>query len=367
MQVKYMELPKQFKDERLWAVVREQLELTHFVGGEVIEVFEKNLAALCGTPYALGLNSGTDALFLGLVALGVGRGDEVITAPNSFISTAGAAVAVGAKPVFVDVGPDYNMDVSKIEPAITPRTKAIIAVHLTGNPADMPAILPIARKYKLAVLEDAAQAVCASIGSQQAGSFGDLGCFSLHPLKNLNVAGDGGAVTMNSEQLYLKIKQLRNHGLKNRDELDFFGYNSRLDSIQAAIANYGLKSLEDVVRKHIHNAALYDSLLADLDGCVTVPPRRADVKQVYHTYIVQVADREKLIAFLAQNGIETKVHYPIPLHLQRPALEMGYKRGDFPVCEAQSRRILTLPVHRFLADEQIEYVAAMIKKFYGKA
>lgn len=364
MQVKYLELPKQFKDERLWAVVRKQLALAHFVGGAEIETFEKNLAALCGTSRALGLNSGTDALFLGLVALGIGRGDEAITVPNSFIATAGAIVAAGAKPVFVDVGPDYNIAVSRIEPAITRRTKAIIPVHLTGNPADMPAIMRIARKHKLAVLEDAAQAIAATIGGQAVGSFGDIGCFSLHPLKNLNVAGDGGAVTTNSEALYARIKGLRNHGLRNRDEADFYGYNSRLDSIHAAIANYGLEKLEKVTQKRIQHAALYDSLLAQLNGHVTVPPRRANVRQVYHTYIVQAKDREKLMAFLARKGIETKIHYPIPLHLQRPAAELGYRMGDFPVCEAQSRRILTLPVHQYLTDKQIRYVADAMKSFY---
>jgi dTDP-4-amino-4,6-dideoxygalactose transaminase len=366
MKVNYLDLPRQFKDPGLLAVIRRELALTHFVGGESVGRFEAAFARLCQTRRAIGLNSGTDALFLGLVALGIGEGDEVITAPNSFIATAGAIVAAGASPVFADVGADYNLDPHKVEAAITQRTRAVIPVHLTGKPADMPAILRIARRRKLFVLEDAAQAVGAEIRGRRVGSFGDLGCFSLHPLKNLNVAGDGGAATTSSSVLAERLIRLRNHGLRNRVDIDCFGYNSRLDSLHAAIALYGLKRLNAVTRRRIANARLYDELLSPLADRVVVPPRPAGIRQVFHTYVVQAEDRERLIDFLARRGIETKIHYPVPIHLQRPCRKYGYGLGDFPVCEAQAKRILTLPIHQFLTESQIHWTASEIRTFYEK-
>ena len=365
MKVSYLELPRQFKDEALWQEIEKVFESCQFILGPEVEGFETAFAKLCGTRFALGLSSGTDAIFLALKALGFGRGDEVITVPNSFVATTGAIVAVGARPVFVDVGRDYNIDVTLIEAAITPKTKAIVPVHLTGNPADMFEIITIAKKHNLYVVEDAAQSVMATINGRQVGSFGEAGCFSLHPLKNLNVCGDGGALTTNSEDLYKKVKMLRNHGLKNRDEIEVFGYNSRLDSIQAVVANYGMKRLKEITQKRTANAALYDRQLQGLGDDVTLPPRKPDRVQVYHTYVIQVRDREKLIAFLAENGVEVKIHYPLPIHYQKPCQALGYKRGDFPVCEKQAEEILSLPIHQYLSEEQIYYVAGLIKKFYG--
>lgn len=365
MKVNYLDLPKQFKDEALWLEIKKLFETCQFVLGSEVERFEAEFAALCGTPFAVGLNSGTDAIFLALKALGVGPGDEVITVPNSFVATAGAIIAAGAKPVFVDVASDYNIDVNQIEPAITSRTKAVVPVHLTGNMADMPEIMAIAQKHHLVVLEDAAQAVMASISGEPAGSFGDAGCFSLHPLKNLNVCGDGGVLTTRSEVLYRNIKLLRNHGLKNRDEIDFFGYNSRLDSLQALIASYGMKKLAETTQKHIANAAFYDRELQKLGDFIVLPPRKPDRFQVFHTYVIQVQDREELRAFLTKNEVETKIHYPVPIHYQEPCKALGYKKGDFPVCEEQSERILTLPIHQYLTVEQILYVTGLIKNFYG--
>jgi dTDP-4-amino-4,6-dideoxygalactose transaminase len=365
MKVGYLDLPRQFQDEALFEEIKKVFARGQFILGSEVERFEDAFAVLCGTRFALGLNSGTDALFLALKALGIGRGDEVITAPNSFVATAGAIMAADAKPVFVDVAPDYNIDVNLIEPSITPKTKAIIPVHLTGNPADMPQVMDIAKRHSLYVIEDAAQSVMAAINGQQTGSFGDAGCFSLHPLKNLNVGGDGGVLTTHSEDLYRKIKMLRNHGLKNRDEIEFFGYNSRLDAIQAVVALHVLKRLQEVTQKRIANAALYDRELKGLKDFVSLPPRRSGWNQVFHTYVIQVKDRERLMAFLEKQGVETKIHYPVPIHLQKPCRELGYKKGDFPVCESQSERILTLPIHQYLTSEQLFYVTGQIKEFYG--
>lgn len=365
MTVKYLDLPRQFQDEELFGLLKQQFDRCQFVMGPEVEQFEKQFAALCGVPHALGLNSGTDAIFLALKALGVGPGDEVITVPNSFVATAGAIVAAGAKPVFVDVASDYNMDVTLIEGAITSHTRALLPVHLTGNPADMTSIMKIAEKHKLFVIEDAAQAVTASVDGKRVGSFGDAGCFSLHPLKNLNVSGDGGALTTISADLHEKVRMLRNHGLKNRDEIEFFGYNSRLDTLQAMVAIHVMKKVDAVTEARQRNAAIYDQEFASMGEAVVLPPRRANVTQVFHTYIVRAKERAALIEHLAGKGIETKIHYPIPIHLQKPCRELGYKKGDFPECERQSEEILSLPVHQHLEEKQIYHVAESVKKFYG--
>jgi aminotransferase EvaB len=364
MQVKYLDLPKQFNDEGFWAKLKEQFETCQFILGPELERFESKFAKLCQTPFALGVNSGTDALFLSLKVLGIGLGDEVITVPNSFVATTGAIVAVGATPVFVDVGPDYNMDVDLIERTITPCTKAILPVHFTGNPADMIEIMEISQNHRLYVIEDAAQAVMASINGKRVGSFGDTGCFSLHPLKNLNVCGDGGLITTKSKETYEKINLMRNHGLKNRNEIDFFGYNSRLDTIQASIASYMMEKLGLVTQQRVKNAEIYDNELKELYEFVTLPPRKENVEQVFHTYVIQVQDRPGLMKYLSENGVETKIHYPIPIHLQKPCQKYGYKKGDFPVSERQAEKILSLPIHQHLNEDQIHYVVDLIKKFY---
>ncbi|MFC1824517.1 DegT/DnrJ/EryC1/StrS family aminotransferase [Thermodesulfobacteriota bacterium] len=364
MKVKYLDLPGQFNDEGLWELLKKQFQTCQFIMGPELEAFESHFSRLCGTVFALGVSSGTDAIFLALKALGIGLGDEVITIPNSFIATAGAIVASGSKPVFVDVGPDYNIDVDLIRQAITPRTKAIMPVHLTGNPADMPRIMGIARENHCYVIEDAAQAVTALIEGQTVGSFGNIGCFSLHPLKNLNVCGDGGVLTTNSEAVYKKLDLLRNHGLKNRDEIEIFGYNSRMDTIKAAVANYFIEHLETVTKKRQRNALIYDKGLKEAEEFVIIPPRRKGVKQVFHTYVVQVEKRDELVAFLYERGVETRIHYPIPIHLQKPCKKFGYHKGDFPVCEMQSGKILSLPIHQYLSEQQINYVIDMIMKFY---
>ena len=366
MKVKYLDLQAQFNDEALWAAIKKQLKTCQFILGAEVERFETNFAKLCQTPFALGLNSGTDALFLALKALSIGPGDEVITAPNSFIATTGVIVAAGAKPVFVDVDDEYNINVDLIEKAVGDKTRAILPVHMTGNPANMSAIMEIADAKRLFVVEDAAQAVGATIDGHPVGSFGDAGCFSLHPLKNLNVGGDGGVLTTRSEEIFDKVKLLRNHGLKNRDEIECFGYNSRLDSLQAAIANQVMMNLDEITQKRQENAKIYNQELRDMEDFVRMPKQRMGVMPVYHTYVVQVTQRTELIKYLQERGIEIKIHYPIPNHLQVPSRKFGYKKGDFPVCERQAESILSLPIHQHLTDDQIHYVTDAIKAFYQR-
>ncbi|MBA7659870.1 dTDP-3-amino-3,4,6-trideoxy-alpha-D-glucose transaminase [subsurface metagenome] len=365
VKVKYMDLPKQAHAEDMLNDIRELLLKTgQFTLGPQVAEFESKFAKLCQTKYAVGLSSGTDALFLSMKVLDIGLGDEVITAPSSFIATAASIAIAGAKPVFVDVNDEYNINPDLIEASITPKTKAIIPVHLTGNPADMPRILEIASKYKLYIIEDAAQAISAHIDGKAAGSFGIAGCFSLHPLKNLNVWGDGGVLTTNSKELYEKSLLLRNHGLKNRDECVMFAFNSRLDTLQAIVAIRLMDDLEDITNTRIKHARIYDKALSEINE-INLPPRKENVKQVFHTYVIQAKDRNALYKHLLDNGVEAKVHYPIPLHLQEAAKYLGYKEGDFPVCEAQAKSILTLPVHQHLTEAQLVYVIDTIKKFYG--
>ena len=363
-QVKYMDLPRQFASGEIQRKIAEEFARCQFVLGPPVEEFERRFARLCGTPHALGLNSGTDALFLSLKALDVGPGDEVITAPNSFIATAGAIVAAGATPVFADVTPDYVLDPALAAAAVTRRSRAIIPVHLTGNPADMDAIGAIAKRHGLAVIEDAAQAVGAELNGRPVGSLGTTGCFSLFPLKNLGVAGDGGMLTTGSAEIDRAVRLLRHHGLRNRDECAVFGYNSRLDTIQAIVGDALLDSIAAVTQMRIEHAAFYDQALRDLAPDVVVPPRRPAARQVYHTYVVQAARRERLIAHLAERGVETKIHYPIPIHFQPAAARLGYKPGAFPVAESQAERIISLPVHEYLTRDDLAYVAETIRAFY---
>ena len=365
MRVSYVELPKGANADEILAALREHLKVCNFTLGPEVSQFEKKFAQVCQAKYAIGVNSGTDALILSLKSLGIGHGDEVITAPNSFIATAGAIVMAGARPVFVDVSDDYNINPDLIEQAITSKTKAIIPVHLTGNPANMPNIMGIAQKAKINVIEDACQAIGASINSQPIGSFGVTAAFSLHPLKNLNVWGDGGVITTNSEELEQKLRLMRNHGLRNRDEVDLFAYNSRLDTVQAIVALKLMPFLDIITETRIKHARFYDEALKDLADFITIPPRKPKGRQVFHTYVIQVKDRDKLLQYLNENGVEAKIHYPIPIHLQKAAQYLGYKEGDFPVCEAQVRSIITLPVHQHLSQNQLEYVVGTIKKFYA--
>ena len=365
MKVPFLDLAAELDTDAVLAAVREQLEACSFVGGPAVAEFEARYARLCGTRFAVGLNSGTDAIFLALKALGIGPGDEVITAPNSFIASAGAVVAAGATPVFSDVGPDYQLDPELLDGAITPRTKALLPVHLTGTLGDMDALLEVAGRHGLALIEDAAQSIQATYRGRPAGSFGVAGCFSLHPLKNLNVAGDGGMLSTDSEELRDALLRLRNHGLVTRDEAPTFGYNSRLDSIQAAIGSVVLERIDEITARRRELAARYDAGLASLAPQVLLPPRPPKVEGVYQTYVVQCERRDALRAALREAGVGTKVHYPRPIHLMTCGRQLGYGPGDFPVCEAQAERIVSLPVHHHLSDAQVDHVIEQIAAFYG--
>ncbi|MBU2082188.1 DegT/DnrJ/EryC1/StrS family aminotransferase [Patescibacteria group bacterium] len=367
--VHYNYLDKQFKIggplvKQILEDIEGLVKTGQFTLGPQVAEFEKEFAKICGVKYAIGINSGTDALILILRALGIGLGDEVITQPNSFIATANAIRFVGAKPVFVDVTDDYMINHLQIEKAVTSKTKAILPVHLTGNPAGIVCASEIAKRRNLFLIEDACQAIDSSVNGKMAGSWGIAGAFSLHPLKNLNVWGDGGMVTTDDGELAMKITLMRNHGLETRDDCVMVAGNCRLHTIQAVI---GLRLITDVPRissSRIMNATMYSKYLADVDG-VKLPPRFANVRQVYHTFVIQVKKRDELQKFLERNGVEVKVHYPIPIHLQKPYLEMGYKKGDFPDCEKQSENIISLPIHQYLSASQIMKVINLIRKFYG--
>ncbi len=341
------------------------LDRGDFILGKEVREFEKNFASLCGVRFAIGLNSGTDALILALRVLGIGPGDEVITVPNSFVATTSAIQMVGAKTVFVDVRHDLNIDPSTVEKAVTHRTKAIIPVHLTGRPADMDEILKTAEKHNFSVIEDAAQAVTAEYRSRKVGSFGKMGCFSLHPLKTLNACGDGGVVTTNDEQVAERLKILRNLGLQTRDECAVWSGNSRLDTIQAALLLIKLRYLQEWTEKRRWNARFYQQALAKIAE-IDLPQDKVHEKSVYHTFVIQCERRNELKSFLGKRGIDTAIHYPIPIHLQPAGTHLNYPEGSFPVAERQSKRILSLPIYPELTEVDLQFIVQTIKQFYGQ-
>jgi dTDP-4-amino-4,6-dideoxygalactose transaminase len=363
VRVPYVDLAGQYAADRqaLLKALDAVLAGGHYILGRQGERFERALARRCGTRHAVGVANGTDALVLTLKALGIGRGDEVVTAPNSFVASAACVALVGATPVFADVRPDQLLDPAKLGGALTRRTKAIIPVHLTGKVCDMEAIGRFARAHGLFVVEDAAQAVGALRHGRAAGSFGDAGCLSFHPLKNVNAAGDAGAVVTDDAALAARIRLLRNHGLRARDDVAVWGHNSRLDALQAAILGRRLAGLDAVVAARRRNAARYREGLADLVLC---PQDDPGCRDTYHLYAIQADRRDALQASLRAAGIGTAVHYPIPIHLQPPARKLGYRRGDFPECERQAKRVLSLPVHQGLRREQLAHVVQRIRRFY---
>ena len=365
MQVKFSYLDRQFADvDAYLADVRALVVRGAFTLGAAVSEFERRFAELCKMPYAIGVGSGTDALILSLKILGIGPGDEVITVPNTFIATVGAIAMTDARPVFVDNGEGFTIDPEKIEAAITPRTRAIVPVHYTGNVADMPSIMEIAHKHDLVVVEDACQAIMAEWNGQPVGMWGETACFSLHPLKNLNAWGDAGVIVTRSGGLARKLRLFRNHGLVNRDEVKMFGHNSRLDSLQAVIGSRLISQTEVITKTRIANANRLDEGLTDLRDFIRIPSRPAHVKHVYHLYIVRAKRRDELLTFLHQNGVDAKVHYPIPVHLQEAAAHLGYKPGDFPVAEEDSRTMITLPAHQHLTVDEIDYMLERIHAFY---
>ena len=347
----------------LLEAISKVMDRGQFILGPEVDKFEKEFAAIGGTRFAVGVNSGTDALILALRALKIGPGDEVITVPNSFVASAACIRLVGAHPAFVDVGPDYNLDPGQLEGAITRRTKAVLPVHLTGRPADMDAVMTIARKYGLHVIEDCAQAVLAEHKQRRVGSFGAIGCFSLHPLKTLNACGDGGVLTTNDEGLYEELRILRNIGLRNRDDCLVWSHNSRLDTLQAAILLVKIRHVERWTDRRAENASYYRSKLSGVKQ-VQAPDHDPASKAVYHTFVIQADNRDGLREFLSAQGVGSAVHYPTPIHLTTIGKELGYPEGSFPNAERQARRILSLPVYPELEREDLDYVVESIRKFY---
>jgi len=367
IRIPYVNLQKQWIEERddLLPIIDKVLESAQFVGGDELDKFEENIAKLCGTKYACGLNSGTDALMLALALSGIGKGDEVITPPNSFIASTAAIVHIGATPIFVDVLPDQNIDPSKIEAAITKNTKAIMPVHLTGRMCDMDPIIDIANTYGLKVIEDSAQSIGSKYKGRLSGSIGDVGCFSTHPLKNLNACGDGGFLTTNDEIIYNKSRLYRNHGMANRNIVHHFGSVTRMDNLQASILNYRLDKLETVTHKRRVNAKAYIDGINNRD--LFIPEEKNSEYNVYHTFVVQSKYRDELKEYLSKKEIDTAIHYPIPIHLQPAAKELGYKVGDFPVTEKQAKEILTLPVNQYLERIDLERIISVINQFKTRA
>jgi dTDP-4-amino-4,6-dideoxygalactose transaminase len=370
IQVPFVNLGLQYEKyrEEILDKVDEISRQGQYVGGAEVANFEMNLSTVTNCKHVIAVGNGTDALSLILKSKNIGLGDEVITAPNSFIASAGAIADTGATPVFSDVGDDFNLDPDKLLQAISSKTKAILVVHLTGNPAKMDEIKKIAETFGLLVIEDAAQAIGAEYKKKSVGGLGDAAAFSLHPLKNLHLMGDAGFVSTNDTVLYEHLKQRQNHGLMNRNESEFWGQNSRMDAIQAAIGNIKFKDFSSITNRFCSIGAYYHS---KLNGVIECPIIDDENKAVYHNFILQSNDRNQLMTHLLESGVETKIHYPIPLHLMQSAKYLEYKAGDFSVAERQSTRILSLPIYPELSDSQVEYavdrVISSVKKNQGKS
>lgn len=365
MNIPFLDLKIQYKDiaQEVLPMVTEAMTNGAFIGGPQVVNFEKEFAEFCDSKYCVGVNSGTDALRFALMAVGVKPGDEVITVPNTFIATTEAISQVGAVPVFVDIYPDTcNMDISLIEEKMTEKTKVILPVHLYGQPADMDPILELAEKHNLMVIEDACQAHGALYKDRNAGSMGIVGCFSFYPGKNLGAYGEGGAVVTQDEEITEKIRMIRDHGQEKKYFHSLEGYNGRLDAIQAGVLRIKLKRLKNWNQSRRKNAALYNEALSGIED-VTLPVEADFAQSVYHLYVIFIDERDALQKFLADKGIATGLHYPLPLHLQKAYAHLGYKQGDFPATEKAAKRLLSLPMFPELTREQIEYVADSIREF----
>jgi len=367
MQVPFLDLKAQYRSIKaeIDSAMQAVLDQTAFAGGPFVARFEEAFAAFCGCKYCIGTGSGTDALWMALIASGVGPDDEVITVPDTFIATAEAISYCGARPVFVDVVESTcNMDPGKLESAITERTRAIIPVHLFGQPADMDPILEIARRHGLPVIEDACQAHGALYKGRKAGSIGDAGCFSFYPGKNLGAYGEAGAVVTNSEAIAERMRMFRDHGQARKYEHEMVGWNARMDGLQGAILAVKLNHLEDWNNARRQNARLYSELLQGVKGIVL--PTEADyARHIYHIYAIRTDRREQLMAYLAERGIACGIHYPVPLHLQKAYQGLGLAEGSFPVAERCAAEFVSLPMFPELTAEQISFVADEIKGFCG--
>jgi UDP-2-acetamido-2-deoxy-ribo-hexuluronate aminotransferase len=355
-----VDLKKQFNDikQELFDVLTEVLESSQYILGPKVQELEKSIAAYHGVPEAVGVASGTDALHLALDAIGIGEGDEVITTPFTFFATAEAILYTGATPVFVDIEPDtMNIDPGRIEQSITKRTKAIVPVHIFGHPADMERIQAIAKEHSLSVIEDCAQSFGAGIKGRKTGSFGDAGCFSFYPSKNLGAFGDGGMVVLGDDTIAADIRKLRNHGSVGVYRHESVGFNSRLDEIQAAVLLVKLRRIDAYNQRRRQIASLYNTLLS---GTVAPPVERPGCTHVYHQYTIRTAKRNELQSHLRENNVSSVVYYPIPLHLQEAVSFLGYKKGDFPVTEETAEKVLSLPIFPGLEDVAVRKIADIV-------
>lgn len=342
------------------------LENGIFVLGENVKRFEEEFAEYLGAGFAVGVGSGTEALHLSLKACDIGYGDEVITVPNTAVPTISAISFAGAKPVFVDITPDTcTMDLRKVEEKITDKTKAILPVHLYGHSTEMEQIMKLAKAHNLRVIEDACQAHGAKYNSKNAGTIGDMGCFSFYPTKNLGAYGDGGMVVTNNEELYKKLIMLRNYGEVKKFTSKIEGFNSRLDEIQSAVLRVKLKYLDEWTNKRREIATMYHQLLYNSN--VQLPCERQWAKHVYHLFVIRVNKRDALKDYLHERGVGTQIHYPIPVHLQDAYKKLGHKAGDFPISERNAEEILSLPIYPELTTEEIEAVAGLITEFQNTA
>ena len=356
-----IDLKKQFQEikDEVSNVLTSILESSQYVLGPRVSEFEKKIADYHGVKEAIGVASCTDALHLSMDALGIGEGDEVITTPFTFFATVEAILYTGATPVFVDIeGDTLNMDVNRIEVNITKKTKAILPVHLFGHPADMRKILNIAGKRRLKVIEDCAQSFGAEVDGRKVGSFGDAGCFSFYPSKNLGGYGDGGMIILNNSKVAETIRELRNHGSRGSYRHKRVGFNSRLDEIQAGILLVKLMRIDEYNRKRRQNAAIYNNLLSDKVRC---PAEKEGAYHVFHQYTILSPKRDEIQQRLKENGISSVIYYPLPLHLQRALKFLGYRRGDFPVAEKAAREVLSLPIYPELEESTVVRIAKIIR------
>ena len=360
-------LSEQFKNsDKILKDIKKLLSEGDFTLGKKVIDLEILFSKLTGTKYAFGVGSGTDAIFLSLKALDLKPGDEVITLSFTFYATIGAIVTAGLKPVFCDIGEDLNIDPKLIEKKITKKTKVILPVHWAGKVCYMDSIMKIANKYNLNVIEDSCHAIGANYKKKSAGSFGISGCFSFHPLKNINVWGDGGIICTNDKKFANKISLLRNHGLINRNECKIFGYNSRLDTLQAIVAyNLIKKNLKYITNRRIFNSQYLDKKLSKLDQ-INIPQRKAkNSKTVYHLYQIRVKEQKKLTNYLKKKGVDAKIHYPIPIHKQKAYLNKFKRRyKDLNITDMVSKEIISLPVHEFVTKKDLDFMVNIIKDFY---
>jgi len=366
MNIPLNRLKLQYKNikEKIDKAVLSVLEKQNCVLGEEVALFEKEMASYIGTPYALGVSSGTDALITSFMALGVGHGDEVITTTFTFFATATAILRVGAKPVLIDIEEDsFNIDTQQIEKHITSKTKAIVPVHLYGQACDMKPIMDISKKYNIPIVEDAAQAIGATYEGKRLGSFGDTGCFSFFPAKNLGCAGDGGIVTLKDETLYKKIKAMRNHGSVNRYYYDMVGGNFRLDTIQAAILLVKIKYLEEWSEKRVRAAEIYRQLFKEKNIPRVKIPKDVYPKSVYNQFVLRVENRDALAEYLIEQGISTAVYYPVPVHMQKAFVNTQH---EFPLSEKAAEEVLAIPIFPEIEKREQEYLVEHIARFYKR-